>query len=103
MTRIAVQYKQALLHCDALHAEAAGTWKVRLEAEYAKLSATLNEWADARHAWVEAKSAALSHELQHDLDLLKERYQQLKAQVQLHRNDWQLLLARLGGLRLARA
>ncbi|MDR0781588.1 MAG: fatty acid desaturase [Pseudomonadales bacterium] len=102
MTRIAVQYKQALQHCDALHDEA-GTWKVRLETEYDKLVATLNAWSEARHAWVEAKSTALSHELRHDLAVLKQRYKQLKHQVQHHRSDWQVLLAHLGGLRLTGA
>lgn len=100
MTRIAVQYKQALQHCEKL-ADEASTWKERLESEYAKLVATLNEWSDARHAWLEAKSAALSNELQHDLDLLKGRYKQLKQQVQRHREDWQLLLANLTGPRPA--
>ena len=102
MTRIAVQYKQALLHCDNLQDEGAG-WKERVEAEYGKMVTTLNEWSDARHAWLNAKSQALSDEIQHDMDVLKQRYKQLKQQVHRHQNDWQLLLATIGGPRVSQA
>ncbi|MDR2212644.1 MAG: fatty acid desaturase [Pseudomonadales bacterium] len=102
MTRIAVQYQQALLRCEALQDEA-GTWKEKLESEYAKLVAALNAWSDTRHAWLQAKSAALSQELQQELDALKARYKQLKQQLQCHQSEWRTLLEHLGGLHLARA
>ena len=97
MTRIAVQYKEALKQCESLGE--ANSWSGELEAEYEKLVATLNNWSNARHAWIEAKSAALSQELQEDLTILRRHYKELTGQWQTERQQWQVLVNSLSGSR----
>lgn len=88
LTRIAAQYSTAVDRCGE-H----GTLRQHLEAEYQRLEQSLHAWSEARQAWYKARSEALSQELQHDLDLLKQRYIELKQQLQQHQSEWQLLLA----------
>jgi len=96
MTRIAVQYTQALQQCEALGE--ASNWRQELEAEYEKLVTTLNHWSEARHAWVDARSTALSRELQQDITVLKRHYRDLTAQWEVQRQQWQTLLHNLSGV-----
>lgn len=91
MTRIAVQYRNALGRLD--HLAEHHSWRERIEAEYQQLVQALNQWSEARQQWYQARSTALSHELQHDLELLKSQYQELKGQLQQQRQQWQMLLS----------
>lgn len=90
MTRVAVQYKQALQRCE-LVAESAN-WRTRLEADYAQLVHSLEQWSEAQQAWYHAKSQAISNELHHDMAVVKERYEHLKLELQHKREAWTLLL-----------
>ena len=90
MTRVAVQYKQALQRCEKV-VEAA-SWQARLEAEYAQLVQSLEQWSEAQQAWYHAKSAALSSELQHDMDAIRQRYDELKDELRQKRVAWKQLL-----------
>ncbi len=112
MTRIAVQYKNALGKCA--HLREHSHWHQRLESEYQKLQQSLTEWSEARQQWYHARSAAigaeiqhdievlkarkeaLGIELQHDLEKLKARYVELKVQWKRQHQDWQKLLSSLG-------
>ena len=96
MTRVAVQYKQALHQCERL-AEA-GTWRARLETEYTQLVKSLEQWSEAQHAWYQTKSTALSNELHNDIAAVKQRYEELKQELQYKRNAWQQLLNQFGSL-----
>jgi stearoyl-CoA desaturase (Delta-9 desaturase) len=91
MTKAAVQYQQALLHCKQLQESA--NWHAKLEAEYAQLLQALEQWSEARQAWYQAKSTELSNAIQHDLQTLKHHYQHAKQQLNVKRDDWQVLLA----------
>lgn len=91
MTRVAVQYKQALQQCERL-AEA-GNWRDRLEAEYGQLVQSLEQWSEARQAWYQAKSRALTDGLQHDMDVMRDRYVRLKKELHAKRAAWQQLLS----------
>jgi len=94
MTRIAAQYSTALDHCKQL-AEA-DNLRNRLEASYQQLVRSLNAWSEAQQQWYQARSEALSSELHHDLDLLGQRYEELKHELQQQRTNWQLLLRSFG-------
>jgi stearoyl-CoA desaturase (delta-9 desaturase) len=91
MTRVAVEYSNALNRCENL-LEQPGKWRDRLEAEYEQVMASLNAWAEARQAWYQAQSRALSDELHHDMDLLKARYEELKGKARIQQQHWQALL-----------
>lgn len=91
LTRLAAQYSTAVSRCDEQ-----SNLRQRLEAEYQRLEQTLHAWSEARQAWYKARSEALSQELHHDMDLLKQRYVELKQQLQQHQHDWQQLLASIG-------
>jgi stearoyl-CoA desaturase (delta-9 desaturase) len=97
MTKVAVQFRQALQHCEAL-GEAA-SWRQRLEAEYDQLVLSLEQWSEAQQAWYQAKSVALSNEFQHDLALMKQRYEELKAELKHKREAWKLLLNNFASMR----
>jgi stearoyl-CoA desaturase (Delta-9 desaturase) len=88
LTRITAQYSTALTYVGEQ-----GTVRQRVEAEYQRLEQTLHAWSEARQVWYKARSEALSQELHHDLDLLKQRYIDLKQQVKQQQQDWQQLLA----------
>ncbi len=90
MTRVAVQYKQALQQCERL-AEAAN-WRARLEAEYGQLVQSLEQWSEARQAWYQAKSREFNDELQQDMNAMRKRYVRLKKELQAKREAWQQLL-----------
>jgi stearoyl-CoA desaturase (Delta-9 desaturase) len=94
MTRIAAQYQIALGKCEQL-AES-GSWRERLEADYQQLVQLLHAWSEARQQWYQARSAALSHELQHDLEVLRQRYEELKSELQQQRQSWRNLLQSFG-------
>ena len=96
MTRVAVQYKQALYQCERL-AEA-GTWRARLETEYTQLVKSLEQWSEAQQAWYQTKSTALSNELHNDIAAVKQRYEELKQELQYKRTAWQQLLNQFGSL-----
>ncbi len=98
MTRVAVQYKQALQRCEQV-AEAAG-WQARLEAEYAQLSHSLEQWSEAQQAWYHAKSAALSNELHHDMEVVKQRYEELKEELRHKREAWKQLMTHFANVQL---
>src|SRR5690606_20386594 len=98
MTRIAVQYKRALLQCDLLPEPA--SWRSKLEAEYEQLVSSLNAWSEAQQSWYHARSEAISHELHHEIDVLKHRYEELKVQLQLQRQNWKGLLSSFGQVQL---
>ena len=97
MTRVAVQYKQALQQCERL-AEAAN-WRARLETEYGQLVQSLEQWSEARQAWYQAKSHKFSTELQQDMSAMRERYVLLKREMQTKRDAWQQLLSNFANVR----
>lgn len=97
MTRVAVQYKQALQQCERL-AEAAN-WRARLETEYGQLVQSLEQWSEARQAWYQAKSQKFSTELQQDMSAMRERYVLLKREMQTKRDAWQQLLSNFANVR----
>lgn len=101
MTRVAVQYKQALQRCETLVEPA--PWRARLEAEYSQLVQSLEQWSEAQQAWYQTKSTALSNELQHDIAVVKQRYEELKRELQLQRTAWQQLLSQFGSVQLQQA
>lgn len=90
MTRVGVQYKQALSRCEQL-AESAN-WRTRLEADYAQLIHSLEQWSEAQQAWYQAKSQAITDELHHDIEVVKQRYEELKRELQHKRQAWAQLL-----------
>jgi chromosome segregation ATPase len=88
LTRITAQYSFAVSRCGE-----ESSLRQRLEAQFQRLEQTLHAWSEARAAWYKARSTALTQELQHDLDLLKQRYLELKQQLQQHQHEWRALLA----------
>ena len=96
MTRVAVEYKNALNRCDMV--EQPAKWRSRLEGEYEQVMASLNAWAEARQAWYQAQSRAISDELQHDMELLNVRYKELKGKARIQQQHWQALLNNLSRL-----
>ncbi len=86
MTRVAAQYKSALGKCEQLIEQ--GHWRDRLEHEYAQLVTTLNAWSEAQQNWYHARSHAISEELHHDIEVLKDSYLQLKTQLKQQRATW---------------
>ncbi|HTQ99874.1 MAG TPA: fatty acid desaturase [Candidatus Acidoferrum sp.] len=98
MTRVGVQFKQALLHCDGLHEP--GRWRERIEAEYSQLVQSLEAWAEAQQAWYQTKSRSFSDELQHDIAVIKRHYRQLKLEMRHKRASWQQLLSHVARSRL---
>ncbi len=101
MTRVAVQFRTALQHCEQL--SEASRWRERLEGEYNQLVNSLEQWTEAQQAWYQAKSQAFSNELQHDIALIRHRYRQLKQDMQQKRAAWQQLLAHVGTVPLQSA
>ena len=98
LTRIAAQYSTAMSRCDEQ-----SNLRQRVEAEYQRLEQTLHAWSEARQNWYQARSAALSQELHHDMDVLKQRYVELKQQLQQHQREWQQLLSSISHPHLHRA
>lgn len=75
---------------DLPHAE---LMLLRLQAEYDNLVGKLNEFAQARRQWVEAKKTEVREN--YDMEALKVKLKQLKASYEQQRRDWLLLNARL--------
>jgi len=98
MTRVAVQFRQALQQCEQLNE--ASRWREKIESEYHQLVSSLEQWTEVQQAWYQAKSQALSHELQQDIAGIKQRYQQLKQDMQQQRATWQQLLAHVRTVQL---
>jgi len=98
MTKVAVQFRHALQQCEQLHE--AANWRERLQAEYDQLVISLEQWTEAQQAWYQAKSQALSHEFQHDMALMKQRYEELKIELHRKRENWKLLLNNFASVRL---
>ncbi len=96
MTRIAVQYRNALGKCARLHEPS--NWHDRLETEYQKLQHSLTAWSEARQHWYHARSAAIGAEIQHDIEVVQARYVELKTQWKLQQQNWQQLLSSIGRL-----
>lgn len=95
--RLDVQYESALSKLEALADP--GKWRGMLEDEYHQFITTLNHWNELRQQWYEAKSQALSRELQdklHEFDAahIKARYRELKAQLRERRKRWKTLHTR---------
>jgi len=90
MTRIAAQYSTALDHCEKL--PEADSWRSQIETEYQQLVQSLNAWSEAQQQWYQARSQAFSAELHHDMAVLKQRYEEVKQELQRQRDNWQQLL-----------
>ncbi len=98
MTRVAVQFRHALQQCEQL--QEASRWRERLEDEYDQLVLSLEQWAEAQQLWYQAKSQALSDELQQDIALMKQRYEELKTELQHKRESWKSLLNNFASVQL---
>lgn len=95
LTRLEVQYNNALQKCEQLIDSLA--WRKKLEQEYDQLVETLNHWAELKQQWYQVKSAQFSsdwHENFPDLEpeSLRLRYRQLKIELKNKRKNWQALL-----------
>jgi len=95
LTRLEVQYKNALQKCETLIDSM--LWRKKLEQEYQQLIVTLNHWAELKQQWCQAKSAQLSsglHDKIQELDpeSIRHRYRLLKIELQGKRRSWQALL-----------
>jgi stearoyl-CoA desaturase (delta-9 desaturase) len=95
LTRLEVQYKNALQKCETLIDSM--LWRKKLEQEYQQLIVTLNHWAELKQQWCQAKSAQLSSGLHYkiqelDPESIRHRYRLLKIELQGKRRSWQALL-----------
>ena len=99
LTRLHVQYNNALLKCKDLIDSP--TWREKLELEYTQMVETLNYWAEIKQQWYQAKSQQLSTEWNEKLherfpeletENLRQRYRLLKIELKGKRRNWQALL-----------
>jgi stearoyl-CoA desaturase (delta-9 desaturase) len=99
LTRIAAQYTTTVSRLEQ-HLVQEPSLKARLESEYQRLVQSLHDWSEARQAWYKANSEALSEELHHDLEVLKQRYEELKQQLRQDQAEWQQLMTSISRMQV---
>jgi stearoyl-CoA desaturase (delta-9 desaturase) len=88
------QFQLAAQKCEHLAVE--GDWRSRLEAEYEAILHTVQQWAEHRQAWYEAKGKELQEHLSHlEKQQLKAHYLEFKYKLKLQKQRWQLVVQTL--------
>jgi stearoyl-CoA desaturase (delta-9 desaturase) len=88
------QFQLATEKCERLAVE--GDWQSRLETEYEALLHTVQQWAEHRQAWYEAKGKELQEHLSHlEKQQLKAHYLEFKYKLKLQKQRWQIVIRTL--------
>jgi len=88
------QFQLATAKCERLAVE--GDWQSRLETEYEALLHTVQQWAEHRQAWYEAKGKELQEHLSHlEKQQLKAHYLEFKYKLKLQKQRWQIVIRTL--------
>lgn len=88
------QFQLATEKCERLAIE--GDWQSRLETEYEALLHTVQQWAEHRQAWYEAKGKELQEHLSHlEKQQLKAHYLEFKYKLKLQKQRWQIVVRTL--------
>lgn len=88
------QFQLATEKCERLAVE--GDWQSRLETEYEALLHTVQQWAEHRQAWYEAKGKELQEHLSHlEKQQLKAHYLEFKYKLKLQKQRWQIVVRTL--------
>ena len=90
--RLELQYQDAIEQC----AELSEKWHLRLEQEYQEFKTTLQQWAEHRQAWYEAKGQLLQETIEHwDQLQIQDRYREMHFRLKGQRKRWQQLMQSL--------
>lgn len=88
------QFQLATEKCESLAVE--GDWQSRLETEYEALLHTVQQWAEHRQAWYEAKGKELQEHLSHlEKQQLRAHYLEFKYKLKLQKQRWQIVVRTL--------
>jgi len=88
------QFQLVTEKCERLAVE--GDWQSRLETEYEALLHTVQQWAEHRQAWYEAKGKELQEHLSHlEKQQLKAHYLEFKYKLKLQKQRWQIVIRTL--------
>jgi stearoyl-CoA desaturase (Delta-9 desaturase) len=99
--RLEMQYRHATERCQTL--ANADKWRARLEAEYQELKHSLEQWAQHRQQWYDAKTSQLHDQLHERWEklALRDAYRQARYQLRLKQQRWRELMQGFANLQTA--